>query len=303
MKKLLFILNLKSGRGQIKNDLPEILDMAVKAGFDVTVRTTQGRGDATSVVEKRAKEFDRIICSGGDGTLDEVVTGLMRVKVNVPIGYIPAGSTNDFGSSLGIDNSILSAADTVINGESIRVDVGSFNDNSFIYLAAFGVFTEASYSTNQDLKNVFGHVAYLFEGIKSLRNIPSYMMKVKYDGNVLYDEFVFGMITNSKSVGGFKNILPDDVELNDGLFEVALIKPPKNPIELSEIISTLRNYDRESDLIYSFTTSNIEFISGEEIAWTLDGEFGGRTKKAKIINQHNAIEILVESQDKNNYNN
>lgn len=294
MKKLLFILNPKSGKGQIKNSLLEIIDMAIKSDFDVTIRTTQKRGDAIEVVEKRAAEFDRIICSGGDGTLDEVVTGLMRGNISIPIGYIPSGSTNDFGNSLGLFKDMIKAADIAINGKGYKVDVGSFNDNSFIYVAAFGAFTEVSYSTNQDMKNMLGHLAYIFEGIKSLRDLLSYNIKVDYDGNTIYDEFIFGMITNSKSVGGFKNILPDNVELNDGLFEVTLIRPPKNPMELSEIIKALGNQNKESEMIYSFSTSNITLTSDEEIDWTLDGEYGGKVDKAIIVNKRSAIEILVE---------
>ena len=168
MKKLLFIFNPRSGKGQIKSALPDILDIMVKSGFDITVHTTQCQGDCTEVVAARAKEFDRIVVSGGDGTLDEAVTGMMRLPIGerIPVGYIPAGSTNDYGNSLGIDKDMLHAAEIAVSGEPFKVDIGTFNNNSFVYVAAFGIFTEVSYQTPQDMKNIFGHAAYIMEGAK-----------------------------------------------------------------------------------------------------------------------------------------
>ena len=297
MKKVLFLFNPRSGKGQIRGSLPEILDTGVKAGCDVVVHTTQSQGDAITVVQNRACEFDRVVCSGGDGTLDEVVTGMMRSEVKVPIGYIPAGSTNDFGSSLGIDKDMIDAARIAFEGTGFPVDIGEFNDDSFVYVAAFGIFTEVSYSTSQDLKNIFGHAAYILEGAKQLRNIPSYRMQVEYDGNVIYDEFIFGMVTNSNSVGGFKNLLPGNVELNDGVFEVTLVRNPKNPMELSEILSALSTGRRDSDMLYSFQTTEIKFTSNEEIAWTLDGEFGGKCEISEIKNINKALTIMVDDKE------
>ena len=297
MKKVLFLFNPRSGKGQIRGSLPEILDTGVKAGCDVVVHTTQSQGDAITVVQNRACEFDRVVCSGGDGTLDEVVTGMMRSEVKVPIGYIPAGSTNDFGSSLGIDKDMIDAARIAFEGTGFPVDIGEFNDDSFVYVAAFGIFTEVSYSTSQDLKNIFGHAACILEGAKQLRDIPSYRMQVEYDGNVIYDEFIFGMVTNSNSVGGFKNLLPGNVELNDGVFEVTLVRNPKNPMELSEILSALSTGRRDSDMLYSFQTTEIKFTSNEEIAWTLDGEFGGKCKISEIKNINKALTIMVDDKE------
>lgn len=297
MKKVLFLFNPRSGKGQIRGSLPEILDTGVKAGCDVVVHTTQSQGDAITVVQNRACEFDRVVCSGGDGTLDEVVTGMMRSEVKVPIGYIPAGSTNDFGSSLGIDKDMIDAARIAFSGTGFPVDIGEFNDDSFVYVAAFGIFTEVSYSTSQDLKNIFGHAAYILEGAKQLRDIPSYRMQVEYDGNVIYDEFIFGMVTNSNSVGGFKNLLPGNVELNDGVFEVTLVKSPKNPMEISEILSALSTGKRDSDMLYSFQTTEIKFVSNEEVAWTLDGEFGGKCKVSEIKNINKALTIMVDDKE------
>lgn len=302
MKKLLFIFNPRSGKGQIKNNLPEILDIMIKGGFDVTVHPTQSQGDAIQITKDRAKEFDRVICSGGDGTLDEVVTGMMQSPVRVPIGYIPAGSTNDYGSSLGIDKDMLRATHIAVEGEPLKVDVGAFQDDYFIYVAAFGIFTEVSYATPQNLKNNLGHAAYILEGAKQLRDVPIYRMQVEYDGNVLYDEFIYGMISNSNSIGGFRQLVPNDVSLNDGVFEVTLIRNPKNPIELADVLNCLQTGRRDSDMLYSFQTNRIKFTASEDVSWTLDGEFGGSQKVTEIRICPSALEIIVEQGKSLDYN-
>ena len=295
-KRLLFIVNPRSGKGQIKEYLADILDIMIKAGYQVSVHVTQSGGDATTQTIERAKEFDRIVCSGGDGTLDEVVTGMMQLDVSdrKPIGYIPAGSTNDFGNSLGIDKNMLNAARISVSDNLFPCDIGNFNSDSFVYVAAFGIFTEVSYATPQDMKNVLGHAAYIIEGAKQLRDIPSFRMQVEYDGNVVYDEFIYGMITNSKSVGGFQGIIRGDIGLNDGVFEVTLIKMPKNPMELNEILGFMTGIIPDSDMVYSFQTSQIKFTCSEEVPWTLDGEFGGDHKSVIIIDEKGALEIAIE---------
>lgn len=206
MKKLLFVINGHSGKGQIKNRLLEIIDVMVQEGYQVTVHTTQAREDATNVVREQAKDYDLIVCSGGDGTLDETVTGLMQSGEKVPIGYIPAGSTNDFANSLKIPKNMLHAGKTAVTGRRFPCDVGEFNGDFFIYVAAFGIFTDVSYATSQELKNVLGHVAYILEGAKRLHTIKSYHMRVEYDGQETEGDFLLGMITNSTSVGGFKGM-------------------------------------------------------------------------------------------------
>lgn len=293
-QRLLFIFNLRSGKGKIKENLAEIVDIMVKAGWEVTVYTTQCQGDAVEKARLEAGEYDRIVCSGGDGTLDEVVTGMMKAKSRVPIGYIPAGSTNDFGNSLGIDKDMRKAAQIAASGRMFPCDIGRFNDDFFVYVAAFGIFTEVSYQTSQEMKNVLGHAAYILEGAKQLWDIPSVRMQVEYDGNVLYDEFIYGMVTNSNSVGGFDGLISGDVILNDGVFEVTLIKTPKNPMELSEVLACLTNIRKESNMLYTFQTSSIKFTSSESVSWTLDGEYGGDHQTVLIEDCPRALEILVE---------
>lgn len=291
-QKLLFIFNPHSGKGQIKNNLVDIVDIMVKAGYDVTIYTTQARADATRKVMEEAANFDRIVCSGGDGTLDEVVTGLIKSDMNTPIGYIPAGSTNDFANSLGIPKEMVKAAEVAVGKNPFPCDIGDFNSDTFVYVAAFGLFTEVSYKTSQQLKNIFGHVAYIMEGAKHLHDILSYNMQVEYEGHVFQDEFIYGMVTNSVSVGGFKGMTGTDVKLDDGVFEVTLIKKPHNPIELNEILACLTNMIDDSDLIYSFKTNEVRITAREQIAWTLDGEFGGEHEEVIIRNLNKRVTIF-----------
>lgn len=290
--KLLFVFNPRSGKGLIREHLVDIVDVMVKAGYEVTIYTTQAQGDAIKKIKEEAKNYDRVVCSGGDGTLDEVVTGMQQSEVNVPIGYIPAGSTNDFANSLGIPKDMVEAARVAVGDKPFPCDVGYFNGDTFVYVAAFGIFTEVSYKTPQQLKNVLGHAAYILEGAKQLHDIPSFTMQVEHDGEVFQDKFIFGMVTNSISVGGFKGMTGDDVKLDDGVFEVTLIKSPRNPIELNRILASLTNLIDDTDLIYTFKTNDLHIISKDKVAWTLDGEFGGEHDDLTIKNLNKQITIM-----------
>ena len=294
MKKLLFVYNAHSGKGTIKAKLAEVIDLMVKAEYRVTVYPTQSRGDAEKIIEQESMNHDLIVCSGGDGTLDEVVTGMMHVEEKKPIGYIPAGSTNDFANSLQLPKNTQKAAEIAVCGERFACDVGKFNDNNFIYVAAFGIFTEVSYQTNQELKNLLGHAAYILEGAKSLLDIEAYHMRVESEGKTVEADFIYGMVSNSISVGGFKQIAGKNVQLDDGVFEVTLIKRPKNPLELNEIITSLLSRVDNTDLIYSFKTDYICFYTEKEVPWTLDGEYGGAHTSVVVENCHKAVEIMIQ---------
>lgn len=298
-KKLLFIYNPKAGKGQIRNNLFDIVDVFVKAGYEVTVRPTQYAGEAVEIAAGRTAKYDLVVCSGGDGTLDEVVTGIMKSVRRRPIGYIPAGSTNDFANSLHIPKSMKQAAEIAVNGRLFACDVGSFNDNTFVYIAAFGLFTEVSYETSQEVKNVLGHMAYLLEGMKKLTAIKSYHLRVTTQDTVIEDDFLYGMITNSISVGGFKGITGKFVDLSDGVFEVTLVKRPKNLEDLNQILGALTMRDIDAAQMYCFKTSWLK-IESEEVAWTLDGEFGGRHTEVIIENQKQALHIMVPSEKETN---
>ena len=292
-KRLLFIYNPKAGKGQIKNRLMDIIDIFVKNGYEITIYPTQKAGDAIEVTKDRDKDYELIVCSGGDGTLDEVVTGMMMCEQKTAIGYIPAGSTNDFANSLHIPKNMIKAATVAVNGKRFACDIGSFNEDSFVYIAAFGIFTDVSYETDQQMKNVLGHMAYIMEGMKRISAIKPFHYKVYYEDKVLEDDFIFGMVTNSISVGGFKRITGKYVELDDGVFEVTLIKVPKNPVELNTIAAALLMRDIDTDLMYCFKTDKVTFESTQDIPWTLDGEFGGNHKQVLIENKRQALEIMI----------
>lgn len=295
-KRMLLVYNPKAGKAQIKNKLFDIIDIFARGGYRVTACPTQKRGDAAWIVRNREEGYDLVVCSGGDGTLDEVVSGMMKGSFRTPIGYIPAGSTNDFGGSLALPKNMKRAAQTIVDGQNFACDVGKFNEDFFVYIAAFGLFTEVSYETDQDVKNVLGHMAYLLEGVKSLSNIRSYHMKITCGDQEIEDDFIYGMITNSSSVGGFKRITGKHVKLNDGEFEVTLIKTPRSALELNNIMKSLLNRDIDTDAMYCFRASSITLQSEKEVAWTLDGEFGGDHRMVEIQNVKEGIDIRVAEQ-------
>lgn len=303
MKKALFIFNPHSGKGLIRNHLMEIVDILVKDGYELTVYSTQGRGDACRAVRERRKSYELIVCSGGDGTLDEIVTGMMQSGFRTTIGYIPAGSTNDFANSLKIPSTMKKAAEAVVGGTVFSCDVGRFNEDFFVYIAAFGLFTEVSYGTPQEMKNMLGHLAYILEGVKHLQNIRSHHLKVtsvSENGEtvVIEDDFIYGMVTNSYSVGGFKsiagNVFKGKIALDDGLFEVTLIKMPKNPMELNSILAALAIQNIDTAYMYSFKSGRLVIESQDDIAWTLDGEFGGVHRVVTLTNERQAMDIMVK---------
>ena len=292
-KKMLFVYNPKAGKERIRSNLLDIIDIFSKAGYEVTVHPTQERGDATKAVKSRENIYDIVTCSGGDGTLDEVVNGMWKSKKRVPIGYVPAGSTNDFAMSLGIPAAMHASAEALVNGQEYACDIGVMNNETFVYIAAFGIFTDVSYLTRQDIKNVLGHMAYIIEGAKRLSEIRSYHLKVTTDEGVIEDDFVFGMVTNSISVGGFKDITGKNVKLDDGVFEVTLVKLPDNMLDMSNLLASFLNRDIDTEQMYCFKTKHIEFESKDEIAWTRDGEFGGSHTHVDIKNVNKAIKILI----------
>ncbi len=293
MKQVLFIYNPNAGKEMLKPKLADILDIIVKAGYEVTVYPTQEYRDAYKKVAGMEAKYDRVICAGGDGTLDEVVSGMMEREERIPIGYIPAGTTNDFANSLHIPKDILQAARTAVSGAEFACDVGHFNRDVFVYIAAFGLFTDVSYETKQEMKNVLGHLAYLLEGITRIFDIPSYRIKVSHDSEEFEDEFIFGMVTNSRSVGGFRNMIGKNVVFDDGEFEVTLIKTPKNILALQEIVAALLIEQIDSKYMYSFKTGKIRVESLEEIPWTLDGEYGGQHDDVRIWDNRKALKIIV----------
>lgn len=292
-KQMLLIVNPRSGKAQIRVKMLDILDLFSKAGYQVQVHITQRAFDARDTVIRYGARKDIIVCSGGDGTLNETVSGMMLLKNKPQLGYIPAGSTNDFASSLKISRQMLTAARAVVSGEGYPIDVGCFcEDRYFVYVAGFGAFTEVSYLTPQDKKNLLGHQAYMLESVKSLASIKSYPMTVSWGDNRLDGEFIFGMVTNTISVGGFKGLVNQDVALNDGLFEVLLIRTPRTPLEFSNIVTSLfLKEEQGSDLVYKFKTDKLDIHAREPVDWVLDGEFGGTRTDVQIENLWQQLEI------------
>lgn len=299
MKRMLFVYNPNAGRGLLNSKLSDVIDIFVKADYEVVIYPTQKYKDAYYKIKHMEDRYDMVVCSGGDGTLDEVVTGMMKrdKEKRVPIGYIPTGTTNDFASSLHISRDILEAADVTVHGKEFACDIGQFNDDVFVYVAAFGLFTDVPYQTDQKLKSALGHAAYVLEGMKRLSNIPSYRMKVTAGDKVIEDELMIGMISNSKSVAGFRGITGKEVKFDDGEFEVTLIKKPKNPIEMQEIITALLVQNFNTKYMYVFKAKEILLEASEEIPWTLDGEFGGQHERVHIINKKQALKIMVRAED------
>lgn len=293
-KKVLFIVNPKSGKGSIRSKLLDIVDIFVKAEFDLTLYISQSAGDARAKAKEVEGRYELVICSGGDGTLDEVISGMMECEKRSAIGYIPCGSTNDFAHSLKIPTSMTKAAEHIAAWKEFPCDIGRFNDDYFVYIAAFGLFTDVSYETSQDVKNVLGHLAYILEGMKKLTEIKSYPMKVESEEMTVEGNFLFGMVTNSTSVGGFRNITGKHVHLDDGVFEVTLIKTPQNILELNEIIqAVIAGKSENNKYFYQFRSKAVKFISDDPVAWTLDGEFGGYHEVVDVKNDKQALSLLV----------
>lgn len=293
MKRLLFIINPCSGKGRIRNKLLSVLDIFAKRGYRVETYVTQEALDARRKAVTRGRSADLIVCSGGDGTLNEVVSGMMELKRLPALGYIPAGSTNDYAASLGLPRRIENAARLAAEGKASPVDVGKFGDDRyFVYIAAFGAFTEVSYLTPQDKKNLLGHQAYMLEAVKSLMDIRGRQMKITWEEGELEGEFLFGMVTNTTSVGGFKGLVSRDVALDDGWFEALFIRMPKNPLDLSGIVSYLFLKEEDNAFVYRFKTRKLKIAAAEDVDWVLDGEFGGKKREVEIENLEKRLYIV-----------
>ncbi len=294
-KRMLFVLNPHSGKGKIRNKLLDIVDIFVKDDWHVVVHTTQEKKDAYNLVKETGQEYKMIVASGGDGTLNEVIRGAMSLpqESRPDIGYIPAGTVNDFASNMNISKNMIKAAENIAGGKPFLCDVGRFNHKFFVYVAAFGAFTNVSYETPQQNKNALGQLAYFLEGIKQLHALPSYNMRILNDDGVLEGEFVLGMVSNSNHIAGFKTIKAFQAELNDGLFEVILVKKPKTLFELQDLGARLLTQDLNTDLIKMFRTSKVKFECEQPVSWTLDGEFGGSVKTSDIRVAQEAIRLIV----------
>ena len=298
--KLLFIFNPNSGKGKIKNSLYEIIDCFTYAGYDVTVYPTRHANDCERKIQSCADEYDLVVISGGDGTLNEAVNGMLRLdrEARIPIGYIPSGTMNDFASTNNISPSPLTAVNDIINGNFLPYDIGSFNGKPFIYVAAFGAFTDVSYATPQINKNIWGSAAYYFEGIKSLPKIKGVDTTITLDtGEVIETNAALVMIMNSTSVGGFAFGEFYDIDTSDGVFEIAVIPKSVNILDLPAIIAGIRNGEREVHGASIISSKSAKIETSTPVKWTLDGEFGGEFESVDFNVNHNAVHFIAKTKN------
>ena len=293
MRKLLLIINPVAGRNQAQADLFKMVRVFAEHDCEVTVYPTRGPQDCTRKVLADAGRFDLVVCCGGDGTLNEMVSGMMQREEPVPMGYIPLGSTNDFAASLHLPSHVEEAALRCVEGTAFHMDVGSLNDRYFNYIAAFGAFTEASYATPQQIKNALGHLAYILEGVKSLGRLQPIHVRITADGEAFEEDYLFGAVTNTVSLGGVLRLDPSRVLLDDGMYELLLVKNPQNPTEAQAMLSALMLQNYDGPLVRMLRASDILFESNHEISWTIDGEFGGSFSTTHILNNKNAVTLMV----------
>lgn len=291
---LLLIMNPCAGMKRANRFLTDILSLFSSFGWETLVHMTQARGDGRQAVERLAGSVGRIVCIGGDGTYNECVDGLIASEVQIPLGYIPAGSTNDFAKSLHLSRNILQAARDIMEGSERYLDIGSFGGRHFTYVASFGAFTKTSYSTPQSTKNALGHLAYILEGIKDLSSIRPQSLTFRTPDRTVRGDYVFGAISNSTSVAGILTISPKIVDMNDGKFEVLLIRMPANPADLNEAIRALTVQDYDSYMIDFFSAGTIDITASPDMDWTLDGEWQKGAEKIRVENLHNAIRIITK---------
>lgn len=297
MKKMLFLMNPNAGQRKASRVLPELLSIFQEGGYEVTIFMTTGPGSGIQIVEPRAAEYDLIVCAGGDGTLNETISGVLRSGVDRPVGYIPCGSTNDFAATLKLSTDVLQAARDILMGTDQLYDLGVFNGRYFSYVASFGAFTRISYTTPQNLKNVLGHLAYLLGGIQELTQIRNIPMTLELDGETVEGEYIFGAVSNSTSVGGLITLSPRYVDLRDGKFEVILVRMPKDMVEVGACVQALQTQNYDCEPITFRSVSSLTIRQSPEVVWTLDGERADGAEVIRIENLHQVLRLRHRQQE------
>ena len=293
-RKVLIIMNPRSGTMRANKYLTEIAELFVRNGYMPSVLVTTRQGDGTAYAEKYAADFDLVTAIGGDGTFNEVAAGVVKSGVRVPLGYIPAGSTNDFANSLQLSKDVILNAKSILKGQLRPIDLGSFNGRIFSYIASFGAFTKASYATPQSVKNLLGHAAYVLAGVKEVANLKPIHMAIEADGKLYEGDYLLGAISNSTSVAGLLTIRREYVDLSDGMFELLLIKSPKDPLELAELLLMLRQQNfYQTNMITFVNAREFHIRSSSDVAWTLDGEFQEGAEEIHIQNMKGAIDMIL----------
>lgn len=292
MKKMLFILNPCAGTKKANKALTDILAIFNRAGYDVHTYVTAGPKDAIDAVKQYGPGTDTIVCCGGDGTFNETITGLLENKLDIPIGYIPAGSTNDFAHSLHLSTTPTEAAQQIVDGSPEVLDLGQFDERFFSYIASFGAFTRASYATSQSMKNALGHMAYILGGIRELSQIHKIHARIELDDEVLEDDYIFGAICNSTSVGGILSLNPEQVDMSDGQFEVLLARSPKSLGELTECIGAIRKHTYNCRMLSFRSAKQVKIHTEKELDWTLDGEKASAQCDVAVTNLYHAVRLI-----------
>jgi len=292
MKRMLFIMNSFAGQRRANKHLTDILQMFRQADYEMLVHMTGGTGDAREAARRYAKNAELVVCCGGDGTLNETVSGIIESGVDVPVGYIPAGTTNDFASSLKLSHNPLQAAKDILEGEPVPYDVGKFGDRYFSYVASFGAFTKSSYIVPQNIKNALGHTAYVLGGISELSQIRNEHIRMEIDGDVVEDDFLFGAICNSTSIGGILTLDPKQVDMGDGLFEVMLVRAARNLTEITECIQAVQSQKYNCAMITFRAAKEVKIYASPDMPWTLDGEKEEGHTEVLAQNLHHAIRLM-----------
>ena len=293
MKKLLLIVNPHAGQRKVVKHLAEIIDIFNRAEYEVITHITASSGDCENMVMHYAHKLALVVCCGGDGTFNETISGVLRSGVDVPVGYIPAGSTNDFASSLGLSTDLLRAAREIVNGEAERFDVGTFAGRHFSYVASFGAFTRTSYNTPQSLKNALGHLAYVLGGIQEISQIKAHHLRFELpDGTTIEDDFIFGAVSNTTCVGGVLNLSRDLVDMSDGLLEILLVRAPKDLKELADCLVALQKQTYNCGMITFLSTDSVHITAPETMDWTLDGELQKGMAQIEIQCLHQKLQLV-----------
>ena len=295
-QRVLLMVNPMAGRQKIRNELLYVVDTLTKAGYETIIYTTQGKDATRDLLAEKDSQFDRVICCGGDGTFNEILSATMYWNKRPILGYIPAGTTNDFAAGLKLPSDIREAAVNIVRGTPHTVDAGLFNTSYFSYVASFGAFTETSYSTPQNFKNALGHLAYILEGIKEIPAFTPYKVCVEADGQIYKDSYIFGAVSNARSVGGILKISDSLVDLNDGVFEVMMIKMPKTLMDLSAIVTSLTSLNPlkyDPSMFLFLQTKELKITFEQEMVWSLDGERVSGGKEARIACIKDAFKILT----------
>ena len=293
MKKMLFIMNPISGQKKAAKYLPEIISLFNRANYEVITYLTGCQGDATRMAALRGGDMDLVVYCGGDGTFNETITGLLENSIHVPVGYIPAGSTNDLANSLKLSSNPLRAAQDILEGQSVAYDVGKFGRRYFSYVASFGAFTQTSYTTPQSIKNLLGHTAYVLGGISELSQIRKEHVRMEIDGEIVEDDFLFGAISNSTSVGGVLTLDPKIVDMSDGLLEILLVRAPRNLTEITECLQAFQAQDYNNCAMVTFRSAQkVRILANSSMLWTLDGEREDGHWEVMAENLHHAIHLV-----------